>query len=160
MKVEYLQGAPPLVESFTHTKLHMQVLGTIHGSGHICPLQSSLLVVLYTRCCGVGSIFLPWGKGLKFIWNHWAINNWWKFTEFRVSLLGNIIKCNVYELYRCTLQFIFAYEGIAKTIHQYELSLNSFFRAPYSNRFIWKNLFDFVRNFAEIFAKFVLTFGM
>ena len=29
MKVEYHQGAPPLVEPFTHTKLHTQVLGSI-----------------------------------------------------------------------------------------------------------------------------------
>ena len=44
MKVEYLQGAPPSVEPFTHTKLHMQVLGTIHGGGRICR---------YNCCCSL-----------------------------------------------------------------------------------------------------------
>ena len=65
MKVEYLQGAPPLVDSLTHTKLHTQVLQTLHGGGLVCLLQSLLLMVLYTRVCGVGSVFQPWGKGLK-----------------------------------------------------------------------------------------------
>ena len=64
MKVEYLQGASPLVEPFTHTKLHMQVLGTIHAGGPICLLQSSLIAVLYIHRRGVGGVFLPWGNGL------------------------------------------------------------------------------------------------
>ena len=65
MTVECLQGAPPLVEPLTHTKLLSQVLGSLHGGGLVCPLQSLLLAVLYTRCCGVGWFFLPRGKGLK-----------------------------------------------------------------------------------------------
>jgi len=66
MNVEYLQGPPPpSVDPFTHTNLHTQVLGTIHCGGRIWPLQSSLLMVFYTRPRGVGSVFLPWGMGLK-----------------------------------------------------------------------------------------------
>ena len=34
----------------------------------VCPLQSLLLAVLYTRRCGVGGVFQPWGKGLKHIY--------------------------------------------------------------------------------------------
>ena len=70
MKVEYLQGAPPLVEPLTHTKLHMQVLGSLHGYGLACPLQSSLSAVLYNHCRGVGGVFQPWGKGLKLLYNN------------------------------------------------------------------------------------------
>ena len=67
MKVECLQGAPSLVEPLTHTKLHTQVLGTLHGGRLVCLLQSLLLAVLmYTHHRGVGGGFLPWGKGLRF----------------------------------------------------------------------------------------------
>ena len=65
MRMECLQGAPSLVEPLTHTKLHMQVLGSLHGGRPIRPLQSLLLAVLYTCRCDVGGIFLSWGGGLK-----------------------------------------------------------------------------------------------
>jgi len=64
MKVEMSSRAPSLVKPFSPTKLHTQVLRTLHGSGLVCLLQASLLVVLYARRYGVGGVFLPWGKGL------------------------------------------------------------------------------------------------
>ena len=65
IKVEYLQGAPPVVERFTHTQLHTQVLGSVHDGGHICLIRSSLLVVLYTRCRGVGGVFPAMGQRVR-----------------------------------------------------------------------------------------------
>ena len=67
MKLEYLQGAPPWVKPYTQThkaSYGTQVLGPIHGGRRICPLQLSLLAVLYTRHHGVGGVYLLWGKGL------------------------------------------------------------------------------------------------
>jgi len=60
--MKYLQGAPP----YTHTKLHVQVLGSLHGGGLVCPLQSSLLAVLYTHHCGVGGVFSAMGQRVNF----------------------------------------------------------------------------------------------
>ena len=62
-----LQGAPSPVETFTHTKLHMQILRTLQGGALVCPLQSSLLAVLYTHRHGAGADIQLWGKELKFM---------------------------------------------------------------------------------------------
>ena len=64
MKVEYLQGAPLFVEPFTLTK----VIGSLHGGGLVCPLQLSLIAVLYTPAMVWAVFFLPWGKGLNRSW--------------------------------------------------------------------------------------------
>ena len=53
--------------SFTNTKLHMHILGHLHGGRHICPLQSSLLVVLYTRRSSVGGVFPSVGQRVKLL---------------------------------------------------------------------------------------------
>ena len=65
MKMEYLQGAPPLVEPLPHRKLHMQELGSLHGGRLVCPLQSLFLAVLYTRRHGVSGVFPAMGQRVK-----------------------------------------------------------------------------------------------
>ena len=107
MKVEYLLGAPPLVETLTHTKLHMQVLGSLHGGGLVCLLQLLLLAVSYTRCRGVDGVFQPWGKGLM-LSNLTILNGSMKVTFYSsihlvdlhnlgtisFSTTRNALKCN------------------------------------------------------------------
>ena len=55
-----------MVEPFTHTKIHMQVIRSLHGGRLVCPLQLSVLAVFYTNCRDVGIVFLPLGKGLRY----------------------------------------------------------------------------------------------
>ena len=64
VKVEYLQGAPPLLKPLTCTKLHTQVLGSLHSGGLVCPRQWLLLAVFehLPPWCEQGFSAI-WGKG-------------------------------------------------------------------------------------------------
>jgi len=72
MKVEFLQGAPSSVEPLTHTQTsYVGTRALIRPQAGIALYNCLFARSIVSRRCGVGGVFMPWGKGLMMTLHGW-----------------------------------------------------------------------------------------